>query len=397
MVGMAAGPDAPALADNATAECAGQAPIKPPRFKPIEVAGLEPRPGFWKVRPTEIMELCAGATKCSRKEVVAHTPLGYPLYALFYGDFNDAPPQTNWSAGASSTTWKNYMGNPPPEKQTFMFVAGIHGAEPESVAGAANLIKMLETGRDFRGKSDPELVGLVSKYRFIVVPCVNMDGRAISPDHLRGADWKTFRAVSQGTWKDGSLVGWRGSKSWFPLPLDKVSHPGGYPNADGYNIMHDASPGDIRTAEGRALLQLAARWRVDAILNGHSCECAPSIIAPSVVDLPEKTARAIAISSRINTALFAAGLTPKKPSGNCVPARTFNINTAFALASGALALTLECSVSLDRPVNPPESWPSRTYTFDELMEPVFISLREYLRDGLEKPFFVRGDDRVFSD
>ena len=40
---------------------------------------------------------------------------------------------------------------------------------------------------------------------------------------------------------------------------------------------------------------------------------------------------------------------------------------------------------------------TRTFTFDELMEPVFVSLREYLADGLERPFLVRGDDRVYSD
>ena len=191
MTSLAAGAAVPVLAAGGTcAADSGRKDIRPTRFKPIEIPGLAPRPDFWKVRPQEIMELCEGARKCSRKEVIAHTPLGYPVYALFYGDFNDAPPQTNWSAGSSSTTWKNYMGNPPPAKQTFLFVAGIHGAEPECVAGAMNLVKMLETGTDFRGRSYPELMGLISKYRFIVVPCANMDGRAISPDHLHGLGWQ---------------------------------------------------------------------------------------------------------------------------------------------------------------------------------------------------------------
>ena len=371
--------------------------IQPTRFKPIEIPGLAPRPDFWKVRPQEIMDLCARATKCSRKEVIAHTPLGYPVYALFYGDFNDAPPQTNWSAGSSSTTWKNYMGNPPPAKQTFLFVAGIHGAEPECVAGAMNLIQLLETGADFRGRANPTLADLIAKYRFIVVPCANMDGRAISPDHLHGLGWHDFRAASQGTWKDGSLIGWRGSKSWFPLPLDKVSYPGGYPNADGFNIMHDAAPGHIRTAEGRALLQLAERWRVDAVLNGHSYEYAPTILTPGAIDAPDKVVRANAISDRINAAIHAAGLNPNKPKANRTPRGTINLNTVLALASGALTLTLECSVSFDKPIKPPKVKPTRTYTFDELMEPVFVALREYLADGLEHPFLVRGDDRVYTD
>ena len=396
MTSMAAGAALPIFATGSSC-AAGQQRVKAPRFKPIEIPGLEPRPDFWKVRPQEIMDLCERAKKCSRKEIIAHTPLGYPVYALFYGDFADAPPQTNWSAGSASTTWKNYMGNPPPAKQTFLFVAGIHGAEPECVAGAVNLIQMLETGTDFRGKSAPALLDLISKYRFIIVPCANMDGRAISPDHLRGCGWHDFHAASQGTWKDGSLVGWRGSKSWFPLPLDKVSYPGGYPNADGYNIMHDAAPGDIRTEEARGLLKLAARWRVDAVLNGHSYEFAPTAITPSAVGLPENVLRVNAITDRINAAIHAAGLNPNKPKPNRTPRGTINLNTVLALASGALALTLECSVSFDKPIKPPKVSPSRTYTFDELMEPVFVTLREYLADGLERPFLVRGNDRVYSD
>ncbi len=371
--------------------------IKLTRFKPIEIPGLAPRPDFWKVRPQEVMDLCARASKCSRKEIIAHTPLGYPVYALFYGDFDDAPPQTNWSAGSSSTTWKNYMGNPPPAKQTFLFVAGIHGAEPECVAGAMNLIQLLETGADFRGRANPVLVDLISKYRFIVVPCANMDGRAISPDHLHGLGWHDFRAASQGTWKDGSLIGWRGSKSWFPLPLDKVSYPGGYPNADGFNIMHDAAPGHIRTAEGRGLLQLAERWRVDAVLNGHSYEYAPSAIVPSAVGLPASVERANAISDRVNAAIHAAGLRAARVPAKRAPSNTINLNTVLGLASGALALTLECSVSYDKPDKEGRSRPMRTYTFDELMEPLFIMLREYLADGLERPFLVRGTDRVYGD
>ena len=360
MASMAVGAALPLIAKTG-------ADIRPTRFKPIELAGLEPRPDFWKVRPQEIIDICERATKCSRKEIIAHTSLGYPVYALFYGDFPDAPPQTNWSAGASSTTWKNYMGNPPPAKQTFLLLAGVHGAEPECVA------------------------------RFIIVPCANMDGRAISPDHLRGVAWHDFRAASQGTWKDGSLVGWRGSKSWFPLPLDKVSYPGGYPNADGYNIMHDATPGDIRTAEARGILNLVARWRVDAVLNGHSYEHAPSAITPSAVDLPAKVERVNAISDRINAAIHAAGLRAGKISANRTPTSTINLNTVLALASGALTLTLECSVSFDRPIKPPKVKPTRTYTFDELMEPLFIAVREYLADGLDRPFLVRGTDRVFGD
>ncbi len=368
---------------------------KAPRFTPIQLPGLEPKPDFWKVRPAEIVEVCARATKCSRKEIICHTPLGHPVYALFYGEFNDPPPQSNWSAGASSRTYRSYYGDRTDGKQTFLFLAGIHGAEAECVAAAVNLIQMLETGKDYRGKSDPVLLNLISKYRFIIVPCVNMDGRAISPDHLRGLNFEDFRRASQGYWKDGSLVGWRGSKCWFPLPLDKVAYPGGYPNADGFNIMHDACPGNLRTAEARALLQLAERWRVDALLNGHSYELAPSVLAPSCVGHPAVIERALDIRARANTALCAAGLRAKEiPRGK--PSQGINLNTLLALASGALTLTLECSVSFDRPIRG-ERKPTRQYSFDELMEPSFVVIHEFLAAGLEKPFLVRGDEKVKGD
>ena len=391
---------AAAAAGCASGRDAAAPGISPTRFPPMKVEGLEPRPDFWRVRPAEIIELCESAKKCSRKEVICHTPLGYPVYALFYGDFSEPPPQTNWSAGQGSTTYRNYTGRPAGGKQTFLFLAGVHGAEPETVAGAVNLIQSLETGADFRGRRHDELLALIAQYRFIVVPCVNMDGRAISPDHLRGVDWNTFRHVSQGTWKDGSRIGWRGSKAWFPLPLDRVSYPGGYPNADGYNIMHDAAPGDIRTAEARALLKLAARWRVDALLNGHSFEHRPTVLAPTAIDYPEKLARGRARRYRCNQALHASGIAPQPPPPpeKDAPSKPgINLNNVLSLASGAVALTLECSVSYDRPDKPPRVKPTRKYTFDELIEPVFVVLREYLSDGLERPFLVRGGEKILED
>ncbi len=386
----------------AFAGCQSSAPagIKPPRFAPIQLKGLEPKPDFWRVRPDEIIALCERADKCSRKEVICHTPLGYPVWALFYGDFSEDVPQTNWSAGSGSTTYRNYYGHRKDGKQTFLFVAGIHGAEPETVCGAMNFIQLLETGKDFRGRANAELLDLASKYRIIVVPCVNMDGRAISPDHLRGIDWVNFRRASQGYWKDGSLIGWRGSKAFFPLPLDKVGYPGGYPNSEGYNIMHDACPGDLRTQEAKALLRLAARWRVDAVLNGHSYELAPSVIRPSTIDRPDKVTRAMEVRYRCNSALHAAGLYPRVPQANeAINNPSINLNNLLALASGALALTLECSVSYDRPEGHPKSkrQATRKYEFSELVDVTFIVLKAYLQEGLAKPFLVRGSETIYAD
>ena len=365
----------------------------PPRFAPYRPDTLEPRPDFWRVRPDEIVSLCKGVRR-GKAEVIARTPLGHPVYAVFYGDFSEPPPQANWSASNSSSSWRAYAGPASKDRQTVLFLAGVHGAEAESVAAAVNLIQALETGADFRGKSLGDLTALVAKYRLIVVPCLNMDGRAVSPDHLRGQPYPVFRAASQGRWPDGRPIEWRESKEYFPLPLDRVAHPGGYPNSEGYNLMHDAAPGDVRTEEVRALCRLVARWRVDAVLNGHSCEYAPSVLPPSAINPPKIVERGLALTRRINRAIFAAGLNPADPAKCPAPkvGNTLNLNTLLMMSSGCLALTLECSVSYDAPDRSGGAHPPKTrYTFEQLMEPPFVALGELLRDGLERPFVNRAE------
>ena len=344
------------------------------RFEPLDL-GLEPRPEWWLVRPEEIISVCR-SVKRGRAEVIAETPGGFPVYAVFYGDFDDEPPRSNWSASSNPESLPAYWareGLP----QTVLFNAGTHGAEAESVAAAVNLIRMLETGRDCRGRTDGELLDLIGKYRLIVIPCLNMDGRSIAPDHLRKASFHDFRLASQGAWADGSLIGWLGSKSYFPLPLDRVSFPGGYPNADGFNIMHDACPGHIRTAEAKAFLRLIERHRVDFLLHGHSCEGGPTVLVPSLFNYPCHVKRGIDLLVEIYNDFHASGLAEKALPG--IPEAsgcTVNLNTLASLASGALTLTLECCVS-------------KNFTFDELMEPNFIMLKRVLRSGLELPFTDR--------
>ena len=345
------------------------------------IPGLEKRPEFWRVRTEEITNLCQKVQK-GRTEKIAVTPAGLPVYAVFYGDFSEAAPGSNWSAASSSNTWKSYYsrtGKP----QTVLFCAGVHGAEAESVAAAVNLIQMLETGKDFRGQTDSELLALIDHYRLIIVPCLNMDGRAISPDHLRKTSYDDFRKASQGEWSDGRAIQWRESKEYFPLPLDQTAWPGGYPNSKGFNIMHDACPGHVRTAEARGLLQLAERWNVDLMLNGHSCESTPVLLTPSAFNYPAYIVRGNDLVNKVNEALREAGLRESVPkiskNGN-----TFNLNTLVTLASGALSLTLECSVSCNFPVKKPLS-----YTFDQMMAPNFITLKTLLKDGLREPFADR--------
>lgn len=347
--------------------------IGKPLFAPWKVQGLEPRPDYWRVRPDEIIAACESVRR-GRDEVIATTPGGFPVHAVFYGDFSDPPPQTNWSAGSSSTTTMSYFRRSG-QLPTVFWCSGIHGAEAESVAFAVNLIALMEHGQDLLGRKHERLRELLQHYRLIIVPCVNMDGRSISPDHLRGVPDDEFRKISQGIWLDGSPVGWRGSKEYFPLPLDRVAYPGGYPNADGFNIMHDACPGHIRTAEAKALLRLVERNYVDLVINGHSCECEPFMLPPSEFNYNSHVERGKRASDAVNLALFKAGLRTT-PGTGLRSGREVNLNNLFVLASGALALTLECTV-----------W--HGLSFEQILDTNFITLETLLESGLQDPFVDR--------
>lgn len=343
------------------------------RFEPIEPAGLAPRPDFWRVRVEEIVSECRRASR-GKGRVIARTPAGYPVCAVFYGNFDDEPHQTNWSSGSAVGAFDCFRPTGAP--QTVLLLAGIHGAEAESVAALVNLIHLLETGRDFRGRRRPEWDIFLKNYRFIIVPCGNMDGRAISPDHLKDVSYEEFRAASQGRWLDGSLIGCgaNGTKHYFPLPLDQVSYPGGYPNSAGYNIMHDAGPEKFYTAEAEALISLAARYSVDLVLNCHSFEFEPALMLPPEVNYRCNIDRGLRCHSEVNAALQEAGLrsTPAA-SGGARP--IVNLNNLFTISSGALALTFESALTLP--------------TFDMLMDSTFVTVETMLRSGLEEPFGYR--------
>ncbi len=341
-------------------------------FEPMTISGLEPRPEWWRVRPAEITGTCE-AVRRGRHQVIAQTPGGYPVHAVFYGDFSEPAPQTNWSAGSAAGVdcYFRRAGMP----QTVVWCAGIHGAEAEGVAFAVNLIELLEHGRDLLGRRHDRLLEMLDSYRLVILPCVNMDGRAISPDHLRGVPYEVFRRASQGVWPDGSLIGWLGSKEYFPLPLDRVSYPGGYPNSEGFNIMHDACPGHIRTAEARALLQLAEHYAVDFLLNAHSCEGEPFLLPPSEFDYRSHVARGLDACRMVNRALYDAGLRRTPPSEPAA-GHGVNLNNLIALASGGLAMTLECSV-----------WGE--LSFEQLLDVNFLTFETLLESGLKVPFVNR--------
>jgi predicted deacylase len=345
------------------------------RFKRNEITDVVQRPAWWRVRIDEIAAAVSDVQK-GAVETIAHSAGGHPIHAISYGPPRPKPGTGTWAIASNSRDMSAYKTNEA-GPQTVIVLAGVHGAEPEGVAGVMNLIQLLETGRDLRGEPNAALLELCARYRLVIVPCLNPDGRDVSPDHLRGASANDFRRISQGWWKDGTEVGYPACKQYSPLPLDRVGHPGGYPNADGYNIQHDAAPGDIRTAEARALLKLVADEQADLVLNLHSHSIAPRSLSPSVCEYPLHTTRILQYAQRFHDDLAAAGLRPEPP----LPESNrmgYSLNNAASLASGALALTFEFPTVAE-------------WTFEEMLQIFYVALGTCLRWGATERFAPRAD------
>jgi len=343
------------------------------KFERFECEGLQECPAWWRVRPEQI-DAAAAAVEGGEVAKVAVTPGGRNVWAVMYGPPRALAGTGTWAIASNSGSVDAYKTNED-GPQTVVLVCCVHGAEPEATAGAMNLIQLMETGRDLRGVERPGLVELASNYRLVILPCVNMDGRAVSPDTLRGASKEDFVRASQGVWADGTAVGYPVCKKFSPLPLEKVRHPGGYPNGDGYNIMHDACPGDLRTAEAAGLLKLIADEQADLIVHLHSHGVGGRILHPSMLGYPLHAERIYAYQQRVHDAVDAAGLRPEAVLGRG-GLSGINLVTASAMASGGLSMTYEQPAS--------DGW-----TFEEVTEEFYVVLETFLTHGLDERFSPR--------
>jgi hypothetical protein len=344
------------------------------KFERFEIPGLMPRPSWWLIRPEEIIDFCKKTVK-GKCTVEASTPQGYPVFRLVYNDFVSVGNRVNWVSAVGTRNPELFSDN---DKQTVMIAAGIHGSEIEGVILVMNLISLLETGVDLRGEKHPRLLELVSNYRLVLFPCVNMDGRSISPDHCIGADIDDCRRAGGGCWLDGTPIKWPQMKEHFPLPLDEVSFPGGYPNSNGYNIQLDAAPGNIKTDEAKALYRAAEEFKVDFFLNLHSQPGSPVsfITQPSVCGYPSQTAITNELRVLCANSLTALGYENIFENNQLELSARIDINNAVQFCSGAATATFEfTSVYAE--------------SFERIADTGYVMLETILEYGLKNRFCDR--------
>ena len=229
-------------------------------------------PLFWLSTYNEVSLFLKKNVHKGQVEVIGTSAGNRPIYAVEYGQARKGKGTTTFSGSLGFGDVRAYRG-PDHNKIVYLGMAGVHGFEFEGIIGVINLISVIETGKDLRGKEWPEITTIVAQLdRLILIPIVNPDGRVRVPIRMevyRGVDHTVAEYLNTGGKPDGTITGWPQVKEFIPADFTNGNFPGGYPNDAGVNIQHDDFFG-LRQPETQALFNLTERERPDLILNMHT-------------------------------------------------------------------------------------------------------------------------------
>jgi hypothetical protein len=349
-----------------------------PGYEDVRQLTPEPAPDWWPVSPAQVTRhFKTHASKGSLRRL-CRSAGGRNVWLYSLGKGKPTARTANYSAAMGSDDVRSYLGRQRPgHRQTLLILAGVHGMETEAVAGAVNLLHILEHGRDLRGRRWPELKRMAARMRLLLVPLANPDGRARTAiPSLVGLTRDDLTYYGQGMWRDGRLIEWAGSKQFLPLPLDQVRFSGGYPNDDGVNFMHDVSPAGHRARETTALLHLVEEEIVDACLNMHGHMRGPLILPHASHCPPSYFEQTLLLADRLHKRLQTAGLRPMEVNRSLGGRGSFNLPSAMHHTSGCLSLTFET----------PQGVTENPYTYEELLDIQLLTIEETLRFGLEQRY-----------
>ena len=320
-----------------------------------------PVPGFYGSTLAAI-EQEVNLVEKGEVRVVATSPGGKPVYAVFYGEKENFPSQANYNSAVAARDPGYYARKDSSSKPVVFFLGPVHGQEVEGIVGMINLIHVAETGRDYRDQEWSSLQKKLEQCRVIIVPCGNPDGRKRCPyDSFVGVPVEIMTKYGQGTRTDGSSWGWPGAKSLHPMK-GNVGILGAYFNDEGINMMHDDwfSP---MAAETEAILEIARSEAPDMTVSLHSHHHTSRILPANYVPWYMKM-RIDSLTRSLNHRYASEGL-PSLPEDwisppgvedkSYPPKASFNLISALHQVSGTMAFTFECShgtVTGDEPEAP---------------------------------------------
>lgn len=236
------------------------------------------------------------------------------------------------------------------KKPVIYIIGAQHGSEMEGIAGIMNLIQMIETGKDFKGETNPYLVECIQNCRLLLIPVANPDGRARFPfDTLNGVMHTDFRHYAQGRWKhNGELCLYPMCKEVHPIK-EASSVLGSYFNDEGINLVHDNFFGKM-SPETQAMFDIADAEAPDFTLHLHGGGNVQNEIAHAnhlplyVKETIQKLKYKVKVEANKHNLPM---LLNEISEDNTFPPRTFNIMSAMYYACGTTSILYESNQGLD--------------------------------------------------
>lgn len=304
-----------------------------------------PLPDFWI---GDVRELTFRFERLVRGKltVLGTTPGGRPIHMVTYGEKEAVAHKANFNSAIGGQDPSAYMDKAARKKPVLLFIGPVHGQEVEGLTGLVNLVQIMETGKDLRGKPQEKLRQLGNHCRLLIIPAGNPDGTArFEPRSLQGMGDDDLRFWGQGTWADDTFCDWPQCKRQHPMVGDNVRFLGCYFNDCGINPMHDEFFAPMGP-ESAAFLQVAREEGPDLVVSLHGHESKPAVLRPAYVPTEiQQDIRSLAqecyalLSSR---QLPFGGLPEVRPEGGKNP-EPFNLTSALYHISGASSFTFECS------------------------------------------------------
>jgi hypothetical protein len=277
--------------------------------------------------------------------VAAISPGGRAIHLISYGEKEQVEGKANFNSAIGGRLPSAYMDKGARKKPVVFFVGPVHGHEVEALTGLVNLIEIMETGKDLRGRDQSHLRALGSQCRLLIVPAGNPDGTArFEPRSLQGMEQNDLRFWGQGTWSDDALCGWPHVKRQHPLVGDNVGFLGCYFNDAGINPMHDEFFAPMGP-EAPAILKIAHEEGPDLAVSLHSHEPSPALLRPAY--LPKAVQQDVrTLAERYYAMLDQHNLPHNSPpqvraEDQEMPS-AFNLTSALYHSSGATSFTFEC-------------------------------------------------------
>lgn len=301
-------------------------------------------PAFWIGGINELNAQLAQATT-GKPTPIAQSPGGRPIHLISYGAAEPAAHQANFNSAIGGRDASAYMYKAGRKKPVILLIGPVHGHEVEGLTGVMNLVRVMETGKDLRGRDQSALRTLGQKCRLLIIPSGNPDGLArFEPKSLMGMWRDDMYFWGQGTWKDDTVALWPVSKLQHPWAGPNVKFRGCYYDDKGVNAMHDEFFAPMST-EAPAILKVARDEGPDLAVALHSNESAAEIWRPAYLPLEVQTQVATLAKS-----YYALCDKRKLPHGKVFTPTAeqganpepFNLVSAIYHTCGAPVFTIEC-------------------------------------------------------